>query len=71
MQHAAHHPPGWRMPAQQIRDGRLKMILEVLQLMLRDIAGLPVMQQEDVREAVLRLQRVQQWCRHHAPGAGN
>jgi hypothetical protein len=30
-----------------------------------------VMQQEDVREAVLRLQRVQQWCRHHAPGAGN
>jgi hypothetical protein len=54
------------MPAQKIREGRITVSLELLQLALRDIAGLPAMQQEDVREAVKRLQSVQEWCKAHS-----
>jgi hypothetical protein len=55
-------PAGLRLPARQVRDERLRVSMDLLQLMLRDIAVLPTRQQEDVREAVKRLQRVQQWC---------
>lgn len=69
-EHAGHHPQGWRMPAPQIRDGRLKVSVELLQLALRDIAGLPATQQAAIREAVKHLQAVQEWCQHHGPGGG-
>jgi hypothetical protein len=68
MLQAAHHADGRRTPPHEIRDGRIKVSLELLQLMLRDVAGLPVLAQADVREAVKRLQRVQEWCQHHGPG---
>jgi len=56
---------GRRLPAPQIRDERLKMASELLALTLRETALLPTRQQEDVREAVKRLQAVQRWCKDH------
>jgi hypothetical protein len=64
----ADYPAGLRLPATQIRDERLKIASELLSLTLKETALLPTRQQEDVREAVKRLQRVQQWCRAHTSG---
>jgi hypothetical protein len=58
-----------RLPPQQIRDERLKVSVDMLRLALKDVGTLPTRQQEDVREAVRRLQRVQAWCATH-PGMG-
>jgi hypothetical protein len=54
-----------------VRDERLKMSVDMLQLALKDVATLPTTQQQHVREAVRRLQAVQQWCKTHAAGVGN
>jgi hypothetical protein len=60
---------GLRIPATQVRDERLKIATEMLTLTLRETALLPARQQEDVREAVKRLQAVQEWCKaHHSSG---
>ena len=62
------HPGGLRLPATTVRDERLKIASELLALTLRDTALLPTRQQEDVREAVKRLQAVRQWCQTHRGG---
>jgi hypothetical protein len=56
---------GLRLSPRQVRDERLRIASDMLALTLRDAAGMPVPQQEDLREAVKRLQRVQAWCSEH------
>ena len=70
MEHAGHHVSGWRMPAHQIRDERLKVSMELLQLTLRDMATLPTTQQQALRQAVVSIQEVRRWCRLHRPHGG-
>jgi hypothetical protein len=65
MEHAAHHPAGWRMPAQRIRDERLAIALDLLQRTVKDAASFPVSEQEALRLAVVSIQRVQTWCARH------
>jgi hypothetical protein len=61
-------PPGLRLPANQVLDERLRIAADMLLLSLRDAALLPTGQQEALREAVTRLQAVQQWVKRHANG---
>jgi hypothetical protein len=61
----ADYPAGLRLPATQVRDERLQIAAEMLALTLKEAALLPTRQQEDVREAVKRLQAVQHWCKAH------
>jgi hypothetical protein len=56
---------GLRLPATQVRDERLRIAADMLALTLKETAVLPTRQQEDVREAVKRLQAVQHWCKAH------
>ena len=62
------YPGGFRLPAPQVLDERLKIASDMLLLSLRDAAGLPTGQQEALREAVTRLQAVQAWVKLHANG---
>ncbi len=58
---------GLRLPTTKVRDERLRIASEMLALTLKDLALLPVKQQQYVRQAVRALQEVQQWCRAHRP----
>ena len=58
---------GLRLPASKVRDERIRVASELLALTLKDLALLPVKQQQYVREAVRALQQVQQWCKTHRP----
>jgi hypothetical protein len=58
------------MPVQRVTDERLTVALRMLQLTVREAAALPVRQQEALRAAVLAIEDVQQWRKHHRPGGG-
>jgi|SoiMethySBSTD1v2_1073268.scaffolds.fasta_scaffold585596_1 hypothetical protein len=64
------YPGGFRLPASQVLDERLRIASDMLLLALRDTAVLPTPQQEQVRRAVKALQAVQAWCKRHAGGRG-
>lgn len=61
-------PAGLRMPVHRVTDERLTVALRMLQLTVREAAALPVRQQEALRVAVLAIEDVQQWRKHHGPG---
>ena len=57
---------GLRLPADRIRDERLKIAQDMLALSLRDTAAvLPVRVQQLMRRAVLALREVEAWCQRH------
>jgi hypothetical protein len=59
-----------RLDPQQIRNERIKIASDLLALTLRDVAVLPVAQQQRVRQAVKALVEVQQWCLAHKGSDG-
>ena len=59
---------GYRLPAHEVRNERLKLIEAMLQLLVGDAATMPTAQQVRLREAAKAVQQVQAWCRTHAPG---
>jgi hypothetical protein len=70
MPHQVYRPPGQRQNAQDVRNQRVKLARDVLDLLVRDAAGMPLSQQIHLKTARRELKLVEAWCERVLPEGG-